>query len=99
MKQLKPTQHARVIIDVLKQAGKSCALKREFQKADLLIRQALYLAKEVFGTNHLVYSNVLTDYAFYLLNFDSINNSVTIYKVSILLSVNACFPIGASLIL
>ncbi|XP_076669852.1 protein interacting with APP tail-1 [Andrena cerasifolii] len=83
LKQLKPTQHARVIIDVLKQAGKSCALKREFQKADLLIRQALYLAKEVFGTNHLVYSNVLTDYAFYLLNFDSINNSVTIYKMAL----------------
>ncbi|XP_043264373.1 amyloid protein-binding protein 2 isoform X1 [Colletes gigas] len=80
LKQLKPTLPARVTIDALRQAAKSCVMKREFQKASLLIRQALYLARQVFDTDHPVYSNVLTDYGFYLLNFDNIGNSVTMYK-------------------
>ncbi|XP_034174951.1 protein interacting with APP tail-1 isoform X1 [Osmia lignaria lignaria] len=80
LKELKPTLSARVTINVLRQAAKSCVLKREFQKAGLLIREAVYLAKEVFGVNHPVYSNVLIDYGYYWLNFDSIINSVTIYK-------------------
>lgn len=88
MKQLEPTLPERVMIDVLRQAAKSCVLKREFHKAGLLIRQALYLAKEVYDMNHPVYSNVLIDYGFYLLNFDSIINSVTIYKVSVLHLIN-----------
>ncbi|XP_076168325.1 protein interacting with APP tail-1 isoform X2 [Ptiloglossa arizonensis] len=80
LKQLKPTLPARVTIDVLRQAAKSCVLKRELPKAGLLIKQALYLARQVFDREHPVYSNVLKDYGFYLLNFDSIVNSVTIYK-------------------
>lgn len=84
LKQLKPTLPARVTIDVLRQAAKSCVLKRELPKAGLLIKQALYLARQVFDREHPVYSNVLKDYGFYLLNFDSIVNSVTIYKVKTL---------------
>ncbi|KAF3422649.1 hypothetical protein E2986_10084 [Frieseomelitta varia] len=80
LKQLKPALSARVTVDVLRQAAKSCVLKREFQRAGLLIRQAVYLAKEVFGTDHPVYSNVLIDYGFYWLNFDNIINSVNLYK-------------------
>ncbi|XP_076243844.1 protein interacting with APP tail-1 [Calliopsis andreniformis] len=83
LKQLKPTLPKRVTIDVLRQAAKACVLKREFHKAGLLIRQALYLAKEVYDMNHPVYSNVLIDYGFYLTNFDSIINSVTIYKIAL----------------
>lgn len=78
---MKPALSARVTVDVLRQAAKSCVLKREFQRAGLLIRQAVYLAKEVFGTDHPVYSNVLIDYGFYWLNFDNIINSVNLYKV------------------
>ncbi|KZC14496.1 Amyloid protein-binding protein 2 [Dufourea novaeangliae] len=80
LKQLKPTLPARITIDVLRQAAKSCVMKRKFQKAGLLIRQALYLTRQVFDRNHPVYSNVLIDYGFYLLNFDSLINSVTVYK-------------------
>ncbi|XP_076393487.1 protein interacting with APP tail-1 isoform X1 [Megachile rotundata] len=80
LKELEPKLPPRITIDVLRQASKSCVLKREFRKAGLLIREAVYRAKEVFGVNHPVYSNVLIDYGYYWLNFDSIINSVTIYK-------------------
>lgn len=58
-------------------------MKREFQKAGLLIREAVYLAREIFDTDHPKYSDVLIDYGFYLLNYDSIINSVSVYKVLI----------------
>ncbi|EFN75236.1 amyloid protein-binding protein 2 [Harpegnathos saltator] len=80
---LNPSLPARVIIDVLRQAAKSCVVKREFQKAGLLIREAVYLAKEVFDTDHPKYSDVLIDYGFYLLNYDSIINSVSVYKTAL----------------
>lgn len=81
LKQLKSSLPARIIVDVLRQATKSCVLKREFQKAGLLSKQAVYLANEVFGPDHPKYSDALTDYGFYLLNYDSILDSVSIYKV------------------
>ncbi|KAK2576022.1 hypothetical protein KPH14_007374 [Odynerus spinipes] len=83
LRQLKPTLPAQVIIDVLRQAAKSCVVKREFQKAGLLIRQALYLAKEIFDTDHPKYSDVLIDYGFYLLNYDCIVNSVAVYEAAL----------------
>jgi len=83
LKQLRPSLPAGIIVDVLRQAAKSCVVKREFQKADLLIKEAVYLAREIFDTDHPKYSDVLIDYGFFLLNFDSISNSVTIYKVFI----------------
>lgn len=84
LKELKPSLPPRIIIDVLRQASKTCVIKREFQKAGLLIKQALYLAREIFDTNHPKYSDVLVDYAFYLLNYDCVESSVTVYKVLIL---------------
>lgn len=83
LKHLKPSLPARVIIDVLRQAAKSCVVKREFQKAGLLIREAVYLAREIFDTDHPKYSDVLIDYGFYLLNYDSIINSVSVYKTAL----------------
>ncbi|KAF7385467.1 hypothetical protein HZH68_013897 [Vespula germanica] len=83
LKQLKPSLPPRVIIDVLRQVAKSCVVKREFQKAGLLIRQAVYLAKEIFDTDHPKYSDVLIDYGFYLLNYDCIVNSVSVYKAAL----------------
>lgn len=83
LKQLKSSLSARIKIDVLRQAAKSCVVKREFQKAGLLIKQAVYLAREVFETDHPYYSDVLIDYGFYLLNSDSINNSVQVYKFAL----------------
>ncbi|XP_015112577.1 amyloid protein-binding protein 2 [Diachasma alloeum] len=83
LRELKPTVPARITIDVLRQAAKSCVVKREFQKAGLLIRQAVYLAREVFDTHHPKYCDVLIDYGFYLLNYDSIVNSVSVYKTAL----------------
>lgn len=97
MKQLNPSLPPRVIIDVLRQVAKSCVVKREFQKAGLLIRQAVYLAREIFSTGHPKYSDVLTDYGFYLLNYDCIVNSVSVYKVNNFLyvpfSINICIAL------
>lgn len=83
LKQLTPTLPARFTIDVLRQAAKSCVVKREFQKAGLLIRQAVYLAREVFDINHPKYSDVLIDYGFYLLNYDNVINSVAVQKTAL----------------
>lgn len=87
LKELNHTLSARVIVDVLRQAAKSCILKREFQRAGLLIREAVHHAREVFGTNHPMYSNVLTDYGFYWLNFDNIINSVNLYKEALAIKI------------
>lgn len=58
-------------------------VKRDFARAGLLIRLAVYLARETFGLKHPKYSDALIDYGFYLLNVDSIAHSVKIYKVII----------------
>lgn len=81
LKQLTANLPARYTIDVLRQAAKSCVVKREFQKAGLLIRQAIYLAREVYDVNHPKYGDVLIDYGFYLLNYDNVLNSVSVQKV------------------
>ncbi|XP_071442757.1 amyloid protein-binding protein 2 isoform X2 [Hetaerina americana] len=79
------TQHlpTRVTVDVLRQAAKACVVKREFARAELLIKEAVYVAREVFGSDHLKYSDSLLDYGFYLLNFDSIAHSVQVYKTAL----------------
>ena len=48
-------------IDVLRQASKYCVVKREFVKAELLVKQAVCLAKEVYGTSHSKYVDCLND--------------------------------------
>ncbi|XP_066596978.1 amyloid protein-binding protein 2 isoform X2 [Prorops nasuta] len=83
LKELKPTLPAKITIDVLRKAAKACVMKREFQKAGLLIRQAIYLTREVFDLHHPKCSDVLIDYGFYLLNYDSIMNSVTIFSMAL----------------
>ncbi|XP_060521801.1 amyloid protein-binding protein 2 [Cylas formicarius] len=71
----------RVRMEVLSQASKSCVIKRYFNKAGLLIRQAVNIANFILQTENLpCASDVLLDYAFYLLNYDSIEESVDIYK-------------------
>lgn len=72
---------ASVLVDVLRQASKACVVKRKFRKAELLIKQAVYLARDVFGCSHPKYSDSLLDYGFYLLNYDSIGHSVQVYQV------------------
>jgi len=70
----------KVIVDVLRQASKSCVVKREFGKAEILIKQAVSLSKEVYGIHHAKYADSLIDYGFYLLNVDCIAASMQVYK-------------------
>lgn len=68
-------------MDVLRQASKSCVVKREFTKAEILIRQAVDLAAEVFGVKHPKYADAQLDHGFFLLNYDSIKQCVEVYEV------------------
>lgn len=69
---------------MLRQASRACVVKRRFNQAGLLIRQAVNLASEVFEMDgHPHFSDTLLDYGFYLLNFDSIQESVKVYERSL----------------
>lgn len=71
----------RIIVEVLRQASKSCVVKRKFLQAKLLIGQAVCLAARLYNQDrHPYYSDALMDYAFYLLNYDSIQESVKAYE-------------------
>ncbi|XP_034490404.1 amyloid protein-binding protein 2 isoform X2 [Drosophila innubila] len=77
---LEMTAPSRVCIDVLRQAAKACVVKRDFSRANLLICQAVRRARETFGPNHQKYGDALLDYGFFLLNVDSVYQSVNVYK-------------------
>lgn len=78
--QLNSNAHPKSIIDVLRQASKACVVKREFKQAELLIKQALHMAWEHFGREHPKTADTLLDYGFYLLNTDSVSQSVRVYR-------------------
>ncbi|KAG5683924.1 hypothetical protein PVAND_013182 [Polypedilum vanderplanki] len=69
----------KISVDVLRQAAKSCVVKRKFQVANLLINSAVRIAENTFGRHHNVYADALLDKGFFLLNVDSINRSVEVY--------------------
>ncbi|KAK5905164.1 hypothetical protein CesoFtcFv8_006657 [Champsocephalus esox] len=83
MKEITPGLPAKVVVDVLRQASKACVVKREFRKAEQLIKHAVFLAREHFGHKHPKYSDTLLDYGFYLLNVDNICQSVAIYQTAL----------------
>lgn len=80
MRSLTSSTAEKIAIDVLRQAAKSCVVKRDFQRANMLICQATRRARTVFGKYHQKYADTLLDYGFFLLNVDSINQSVNVYK-------------------
>ncbi|KAF6207038.1 hypothetical protein GE061_018276 [Apolygus lucorum] len=80
VQELSPNSCSRVTVETLSQASKSCVVKREFRLAQALVRLAVYLAGETFGHQHLKYADALRDYGFYLLNSDSMKDSVTVYQ-------------------
>ena len=45
VKLLTPQSPAKLAVDVLRQASKSCVVKREFTKAELLVKQAVRQVK------------------------------------------------------
>lgn len=75
----------KTVVEVLRHASKSCVVKREFTKAGLLVRQAVDLAAEVFGTDHPKYADALLDYGFFLLYYDSKQQCVEVYEVTMLM--------------
>uniref|UniRef100_A0A3Q2DMT7 Amyloid beta precursor protein (cytoplasmic tail) binding protein 2 n=1 Tax=Cyprinodon variegatus TaxID=28743 RepID=A0A3Q2DMT7_CYPVA len=83
MKEISPGLPVKVVVDVLRQASKACVVKREFRKAEQLIKHAVFLAREHFGHKHPKYSDTLLDYGFYLLNVDNICQSVAIYQTAL----------------
>nr|XP_016937169.1 amyloid protein-binding protein 2 [Drosophila suzukii] len=80
MQHLRGSAPPRIIIDVLRQAAKACVVKRDFARANLLICQAVRRAREHFGLTHQKYGDALLDYGFFLLNVDSVFQSVNVYK-------------------
>uniref|UniRef100_A0A3Q1AYP9 Amyloid beta precursor protein (cytoplasmic tail) binding protein 2 n=1 Tax=Amphiprion ocellaris TaxID=80972 RepID=A0A3Q1AYP9_AMPOC len=46
MKEITPGLPVKVIVDVLRQASKACVVKREFRKAEQLIKHAVFLASD-----------------------------------------------------
>ncbi|XP_032309286.1 amyloid protein-binding protein 2 isoform X2 [Drosophila ananassae] len=80
MRSLKASASPRIAIDVLRQAAKACVVKRDFARANLLICQAVRRARQHFGVNHQKYGDALLDYGFFLLNVDSVFQSVNVYK-------------------
>lgn len=81
VKELNDQCSARVTVEALSQASKSCIVKREFIKAGELVRQAVYMARDIFGPEHPRFADTLLDYGFYLLNTDCVKQSVAIYEV------------------
>jgi hypothetical protein len=73
----------KISVDALRQAAKSCVVKRKFQVANLLINSAVRIAENTFGKHHSVFADALLDKGFFLLNVDSINRSVEVYMVNI----------------
>ena len=77
----------RVIVDVLRTASKACVVKGLFQKAKLLIQEAVLLAKEVYGSEcHPKYADCLMDLGFYLQNSDGASASVQAYEKALAVS-------------
>jgi len=69
----------KVIIDVLRTASKACVVRREFSKAEILIHEAVLLAREIYGEHHPKYADCLADFGFYLLNVDGVSKSYQAY--------------------
>ncbi|XP_052801330.1 amyloid protein-binding protein 2-like [Mya arenaria] len=80
MKELTTTLPQKAVVDVLRQCSKACVVKREFSKAEVLIKFAVDFARDCFGCRHPKYSDALLDYGFYLLNVDQITAAVQVYQ-------------------
>ena len=76
----------KVIIDVLRTASKACVVRREFSKAEILIHEAVLLAREIYGEHHPKYADCLADFGFYLLNVDGVSKSYQAYDQALKVS-------------
>uniref|UniRef100_T1KDR3 MalT-like TPR region domain-containing protein n=2 Tax=Tetranychus urticae TaxID=32264 RepID=T1KDR3_TETUR len=78
------------LIEILLTAGRSCVVKRDFESADYLLRQALLAASEQFNINekcdfsdisrfHPIVGDLLIAMGYYYHNIDSVTQSVRLY--------------------
>lgn len=70
----------RDIVNVLRISSKACVAKKRFRQAELLIKQAVHLARERFGNQNLLVADALLDYGYYLLHIDSTGHSIKVYQ-------------------
>jgi len=90
VQRLTPSLPPKMTLDVLRQASKSCVVKRDFSKAEILVKQAVRISKTVYGDSHIKYADSLVDYGFYLLNVDCITASMQVYQQALKVRKN-CF--------
>ncbi|XP_078682230.1 amyloid protein-binding protein 2-like isoform X2 [Branchiostoma floridae x Branchiostoma belcheri] len=83
LREIRQNLPMKVVVDVIRQASKACVVKRKFHQAELLVKHAVYVAREHFGPKHPKYSDTLLDYGFYLLNVDNICQSVHVYQAAL----------------
>ncbi|KAL8576087.1 hypothetical protein ACOMHN_001437 [Nucella lapillus] len=83
LRELNSSVTVRTVVDVLRQCAKACVVKREFKKAEVLIKLAVHQAREQFGIEHPKYADALLDYGFFLLNVDAISSAVTVYQLAL----------------
>lgn len=78
---LQPT----ILINVLRQGSRAFVAVRKFKKARLCIEEAVLTAKNLNGTDHPTFADIMTDYGYFLINSDAIDRSLlacqTAYEV------------------
>ncbi|XP_011187860.2 amyloid protein-binding protein 2 [Zeugodacus cucurbitae] len=79
MQYLSESMPKRIVVDALRNTAKACMAVREYRTACMLIKQAISMAENVFGRNHLKYADVMFDYAYFLLIYDKVERAVEIY--------------------
>jgi hypothetical protein len=90
LKLITTSDRPKLIIDVLRQASKSCVVKRQYSKAKMLVMAALAMAKDLYGTKHAKYADCLLDNSYYLLSVDCVSESVQTYEAALALRI-MCF--------
>ncbi|KAI1301236.1 Amyloid protein-binding protein 2 [Halotydeus destructor] len=97
LKHLNALSPPMTVIDVLRQASKACVVKRSFKRAEMLIKQSLAYAnsrvvrlryyleheEEDVVVHYSKLADLVSDYAFYLLNVDLIALSVKYYNLAL----------------
>lgn len=80
LKEMNSSLPPRTIVDVFCQCSKLSVLMRDFRKAEILVKYAVQHARDHFGSKHLVYSDALQAYAFYLRIEDDYKQLVHVNK-------------------
>ncbi|CAL1269613.1 unnamed protein product [Larinioides sclopetarius] len=78
--QLDSTVSHRDLVKILRIGSKSCVVKKQFQQAEFLIKQAVQRTRERFGDRSLIYAATLIDYGYFLLHTDATGHAIEVYQ-------------------